>query len=339
MRIGFNPNKDKILPKSDYIHHVIVPVYIPHQNDYFKDSFKILRYCLESLFKTCHPKTFISVVNNGSCTEVRDFLNSLLEKGNIQELIHSNNIGKLNAILKGLSGQKFNLVTITDADVLFLNGWQKNTYFVFEAFSKTGAVCPTPSSKVLKQHTFNILFDYFFSNKLRFTKTRNRKALLDFAESIGNPEFYNENQLAFNLTISNANTNAVIGAGHFVTTYRGAVFNKIKERYSNFNLGGDSESKFLDQPIADQGYWRLSTEDNFAYHMGNVAESWMLDKLNSIEDQSNIALEMPILKELHSSKILNFIKEKIFMRLINVKLLWSWFLQYKGLSKEASKNY
>ena len=39
MRVGFNPNKDKVLSKSDYNHQVIVPVYIPHQNDYFKDSF------------------------------------------------------------------------------------------------------------------------------------------------------------------------------------------------------------------------------------------------------------------------------------------------------------
>lgn len=50
MRVGLNPNKDKIIENTDFFHQVIVPVYIPHQNDYFKDSFQILKFCLESLF-------------------------------------------------------------------------------------------------------------------------------------------------------------------------------------------------------------------------------------------------------------------------------------------------
>ncbi|MDD3005817.1 glycosyltransferase, partial [Flavobacterium sp.] len=121
MRVGFNPNKDKVLPKSDYTHQVIVPVYIPHQNDYFKDSFQILQLCLESLFKTCHGKTYITIVNNGSCIEVVNYLNQLQQETKVQEVIHTTAIGKLNAILKGLSGHQFPLITITDADVLFLN--------------------------------------------------------------------------------------------------------------------------------------------------------------------------------------------------------------------------
>ena len=44
MRIGFNPNKDKKLIKSDDFHQVIIPVYIPNNKGYFKDSFIILKY-------------------------------------------------------------------------------------------------------------------------------------------------------------------------------------------------------------------------------------------------------------------------------------------------------
>ncbi len=94
MRVGFNPNKDKVLQKSDFFHQVIVPVYIPHQNDYFKDSFQILQFCLESLFKTCHYKTYITVVNNGSCNEVFAYLNQLQQEGKLQEVIHTNANGK-----------------------------------------------------------------------------------------------------------------------------------------------------------------------------------------------------------------------------------------------------
>ena len=43
MRIGLNPHKDKLQEESDYIHQVIIPVYIPNMDGYFKDVFEILK--------------------------------------------------------------------------------------------------------------------------------------------------------------------------------------------------------------------------------------------------------------------------------------------------------
>lgn len=339
MRIGFNPNKDKPQEPNDFYHQVIIPVYIPNNEGYFRDSFQILKYCLESLFKTAHQKTYIAVVNNGSCIEVVNYLDDLYRQGKIQELIHTSAIGKLNAILKALAGHNFDLVTISDADVLFLNDWQKETYTIFEAFPKAGAICPAPSSKVLKQNTYNVLFENFFSKKTEFTPVKNPVAMINFAESIGNLKFYQECHLAYNLTVSNKNTKAVVGAGHFVASYKGLIFNDLKDRYSDFWLGGDSEEKFLDRPVADQGYWRLSTEDNFAYHMGNVREPWMQEKLNDIEDTSELAIPIPVLKKVSASAFSNFIREKVFMKILTRRRIWIWFLQYKGLDKESSKKY
>lgn len=339
MRVGFNPNKDKPQESNDYFHQVIVPVYIPNQEGYFRDSFKILKFCLESLFKTTHLKTFITVVNNGSCEDVILYLDNLYQNGKIQEIIHTSNIGKINAVLKGLSGHQFRIITITDADVLFLNDWQRETYCLFDAFPKAGAISPTPSSKVLKQYTYNILFEKFFSKNLRFSSVKDNVAMLSFAKSIGNPKFYNDAHLTNYLTISNKNSKAVIGAGHFVTTYRGTVFNSLKKRFSNFNMGGGSEENFLDSPVVDQGYWRLSTEGNFAYHLGNVIEPWMEEKLNSLLDKSHVEVESPSLKINHNLKFMNFITAEIFMRILNRKKIWIWFLQYKGLDKINSKKY
>ena len=158
MRVGFNPEKDKVKKVDDFYHQVIIPVYIPNHEGYFKDSFTILKYSLESLIKTSHDKTYISVVNNGCCEIVVDYLQKLFKENKIQELTHSTNIGYVNAMLKGITGHKFALVTTADADVLFLNNWQKETYKVFEAFPKAGAICPTPTSKSLKFYTYNIFF-------------------------------------------------------------------------------------------------------------------------------------------------------------------------------------
>lgn len=339
MRIGFNPNKDKENEPSHFVHQVIVPVYIPTNEGYFKDSFKILQYCLESLLKTTHSKTFISIINNGSNIETRNYLDKLYGEGLIHELIHTDNIGKLNAILKGISGCKFEIITIADADVLFLNDWQKETYNVFESFPKTGAVCPSPSSKVLKQHTYPVLINNFFSKKMQFSPVKNREAMINFAESIGDSNFYNKYHLSYNLTIAKMNRKAVVGAGHFVTSYRGAIFKSLKDRYSNFRMGGDSEGSSLDKPVSDLGYWRLSTENNFAYHMGNVNEPWMSEKVKNLKDESKALVQLPVLEEIKNSRLSNFLKAKIFARILFKRPIWIWFLQYKGLSKEASKKY
>ena len=162
MRIGFNPQKDKEQAPNDFFHQVVIPVYIPNQEGYFKDSFAILKLCLESLFKTIHEKTFVTIVNNGSDISVANYLDLLLKENKIQELIHTENIGKLNAILKGFAGHNIELVTISDADVLFLANWQRETYQVFESFPKAGSVSPCPNSRLLKYYTANILFDKLF---------------------------------------------------------------------------------------------------------------------------------------------------------------------------------
>ncbi|MEQ3662894.1 MAG: glycosyltransferase [Flavobacterium sp.] len=339
MRVGFNPNKDKILPKSDYTHQVIIPVYIPHQNDYFKDSFQILRFCLESLIITIHAKTYITVVNNGSCEEVIVYLNQLHKEKKIQEVIHSTSIGKLNAILKGITGHQFPLITITDADVLFLNHWQKATYEVFEAFPKTGLVCTTPSSKSFNDKTFNILFQKLFSKNLVFSKVKNPAAFEAFASSIGNPNFYKSVHFEKYLTLTNHNVRAIVGAGHFVATYRGNIFSDLGVTATPFSLGGTSEAEILDLPVIRKGYWRLSTDDNYTYHLGNVQEAWMKEIFDSLEKEDK-GIDFVLHKPLKQPSRFQFwvnnkLPEKLFYR----KGIRRLFLKYKGLTEEQAKTF
>lgn len=338
MRVGFNPHKDKIQIESDYFHQVIVPVYIPNQEGYFKDSFEILKLCLDSLFVTKHEKTFITIVNNGSCIEVVAYLNDLFHKNKIHEVIHTTNIGKLNAVLKGISGNNFPLTTVSDADVLFLNGWQEASYSVFDSFSKTGAVCPTPSSRSLRTITANVYWDLFFSNKLKCTPVVNPDALKMFALSVGDASFYNPVQLKKYLTVTNEDKKAVVGAGHFVTTYRSQVFDDLESRFATFKLGGDSEGQFLDLPVVKKGFWRLSTADNYAYHMGNVSEDWMKVEVSKlIQNDKKSTFELKPIQS--SSKLAYFVKSKLFAKLILNKKVMRYFLIWKGLSKEEAKNY
>lgn len=343
MRIGFNPNKDQKLARPDYWHQVVIPVYIPHFEGYFKDAFEIFKKNLESLFATCHAKTFITIVNNGSCEEIINYLQKLYDKKQIHEVLHTFNIGKINAILKGLAGHQFPLITISDADVLFLPNWQKATYEVFEKFPKCGAVCPTPSPRSLRTFTANIYADNLFSNNIKFCPITNKEALKNFAASTGNPEFYNTAQLQNFLCVKNGEFGAVIGAGHFVATYRAEVFQSFKKNSHEYSLGGTSETDFLDKPVIEKGLWRLSTYDNYAYHMGNVFEPWTVKEMEKINGLCSVSKspEQSVFLHLLSSKPNSLYRWqiKIINRLLHNKKLFKWFLTRKGLTKENAGEY
>ena len=84
MRKGHNPNKDKIVCEGGFLHQILIPVYIPNQDDYFSDSFKIFKKCLQSIFQTIDIEyTYISVVNNGSCVDVENYLLALKNENKI----------------------------------------------------------------------------------------------------------------------------------------------------------------------------------------------------------------------------------------------------------------
>lgn len=338
MRVGSNPQIAKKIASSDYFHQVIVPVYIPNNEEYFKDSFNVFKISLGSLLKTCHAKTFITVVNNGSSTEVETYLDYLFQNKKIQELIHTTNIGKLNAVNKALVGQSFPIITISDADVLFLNGWQKAVYDIYEAFPKAGAVCTTPNSRALKQLTQNIYFDNFFSKSLTFSEVKNPQAMIDFLDSIGNPWVLRPIHLKKNLTVSHKNVRAVVGAGHYVCTYRREAL--PQNGFSTATkLMGKKMMERIDWHVINNNFWRLSTEENFTYHMGNVSENWMYDKLGLLTQESNDMMQ-PIFQKRKQSKVLAWFKINVFGAILFSRhIFWKNFLRFKGLKKEEAKFY
>lgn len=337
MRLGFNPNKDKEISKSEYFHQVVIPVYIPNMEGYFKDNLEILKLCLSSLWKTSHSRTYITIVNNGSCEIVVDYLTGLYKENKIQEIVHVSNIGYVNAMLKGITGQKFDLITTSDSDVLFLNGWQEATYKVFQNFPKCGAVCPTPSSRSLRTYTSNLYWDFLFSKKMKFKEVLNPEALRKFGISVGDANFYNEIQLKKYLTISNNGQTAVVGAGHFIVTYRGSIFNSLEKRYTDYIMGGGSDDLF-DVPVVKKGFWRLSTADNYTYHMGNVIEEWIKDEVAKLEVKSK-GDDFLLQPTKSNSKWFYFIKSKVFGKFILNKKILKYFLIWKGLSKHEAFNY
>ena len=267
-------------------------------------------------------------------------MENLFNENKVHELIHTTSIGKLNSILKGLVGQSFPLITISDADVLFLNDWQKESYKVFNAFPKAGIVSTTPNSKMVKYLTGPVLIDNFFSKSLQFTSVLNPKAMQSFADSVGNNQLFKEVHLEKYFTISSPNNQkAVVGAGHFVATYKSEVFKTIKHKNSEFSLGGNSEFKILDEPVLNSNLWRLSTENNYTYHLGNSLEDWMLRLVEKTSNYESTEIEMPNLIIKKMNNFTKWIKINILVKTLMKRSIWRLFIQYKGLTKEEARIY
>ena len=335
MRIGNNPNKDKIVCEGGFLHQILIPVYIPNQDDYFSDSFKIFKKCLQSIFQTIDIEyTYISVVNNGSCVDVENYLLALKNENKIQELINTSNIGKLNAIYKGVVGHNFDFITIADADTMFLSGWQYETINIFNTFPKAGMVGIVPQFNMYANFCTNVIFDNFLNKRMRFFKVAEPKKMQKFYQSVGwnmkGDHYYLQNILG----IQKDDVKACIGSSHFVATYRKEILNDVK-KFVPAKMGCNSE-RLLDVAALNMDLWKLTTFKNYAYHMGNVYENGM-DEVKFNQNKNKLEYNKFQLNQ--PSKLAFLIKNKFFKKIMRIKLINDCYFEYKGLPKTFLSKY
>lgn len=333
MREGLNPEKDKMIKEPQFNHQVVIPVYIPSLNDYFKDAEKILSLCIDSVVSTSHSKTFITIVDNGSCSKIGRFLDDLKLSGKVHEVLHTGEMGKLNAIMKGIAGHNFALITISDSDILFKPGWQLETSKVFNIFPKCGVVGLIPQYNMFSNFCTPVLFDNFFNKRARFIKVIQPEEMRKFYESLGWNMDDSHPYLDYAFAITKENITAYIGSSHVVATYRRELLEQIP-RFFKFKMGGDSE-RYLDRLAKEKDLWKLTTSHNYAYHMGNVYEDWMqVQKTESPDLTETKPLETP---KKYPGK--NLLKNRIFKKIIRVHKINQLFFLYKKLPKSKLKNF
>ena len=340
MRQGDNISKDVLLKLTPCMHRVIIPLYIPEETEYYKDSFDVFSMCLESLHKTSYTKLKISVVSNGCSAGINSKLLELQQQGLIDELIIEREaIGKINSLLKVLRTVEEPFITITDGDVLFLNGWEDKVFEVFEAFPKAGMVSPVPVFRTHFRLTSNIWVRYLFNKRLYFREVNNQNALTKFANSICWSRLDEKWKDTILTLQGKQDVTAVVGCSHFVGTYKRDIFKYLPKVNSNYKLGGNSEFLYTDKPVIDAGGYRLATYDNYAYHMGNTIESWMLETYNALDI---IEHKMPLknnndflLKDNLIMKLARFLFEK----LLYFKPFKRYLLKKKGLTTKQIENF
>ena len=293
MRVGSNPEKfnKEILHKA--YHRIVIPVYIPNFEGYFKDALEILKLNLESLLLTVHDKTRITIYNNNSHELVKKFIEDLYSENEIiDQVFHSKeNMGKINALLASVKGNIEPLITISDSDVLFKHDWQHQVECVFQKFKRAGMVSPVPNSIAYKSFTANNWFAGIFGGaSIRFEDVRDPHEMEKFESSLGDEvKLYSPSHLQKYLVLMCNGGKAVMGSGHFVVTLRREVFDKGSASPAFIKIQGGVENDFIDLPNENLGYLRLSTLNNYAFHLGNVPEKWMQDEFSKLRSKKPIS--------------------------------------------------
>lgn len=323
MRIGINPEKENKEIKDKIYHRVVVPVYIPDFEGYFAGSFEVFKLCLESLLLTVHSQTRITIYNNNCHKDVKTYIDKkYYESEYIDQVFHSKkNVGKINAILASVKGNLEKLITVSDADVFFKNGWQFGVEKLFVNFPEAGMISPVPSSKSMLSYTSNNWFYSLFKGNLSFEKVLDPKAMHRFDLSLGNKQrLYKSIHLKKYLVLTNKknNSQAVMGCGHFVATVHRVVFDKGSSEPAFFKISNGVESKFIDIPNEKLGFLRLATKENLAFHMGNFTEPWMFEEFRTLKKEISNGIDSSNLVSKSFNKKATFIG-KIYLRLLKIK--------------------
>lgn len=329
MRVGSNPQKQERKITMTTHHRVVVVVYIPNEEGFYKDSFEVFKMCIDSLVSTLNSKAALTIVNNGSHKKVADFLNTYLEEKKIDTLIlHNTNIGKIDALIGAARGAREKYITLADSDILFGKGWQEKVEEVFAGFPNVGSVSPIPVRIGLLSGTSSVL-KYVLLGKIKcmfIPIPENFVGYNRYLKSI-NWGFEEKNNNLWPVVEKNG-LRAVIGSGHQVLSVdRDILFTTTPSNPSLTLVGNLSEHNYVDVPIDKAGKLRLSTYNNYAFHMGNKLESWMVEiQKNNAENVGDKEVGCVIVSpspDLFNTKIRNkwYVLKKMFL-----KKMFSFFI-------------
>ncbi|MEN2281261.1 glycosyltransferase family A protein [Algoriphagus sp. SE2] len=318
MRTGINPAKLDSKIAQKYHHRIIIPVFIPEISGYFQDLMDVYRLCIESVHLTQHGRSAITVVDNGSCDQVKRWLRDLQDQRIIETLItHQENVGKIDAIMGAARGCREELITLSDSDILFRNGWQEEVEKVFKAFPKAGSVAPFPIARHMYYHSSSTQKAVIKGELgFQFKETAEHEMIKEVYDSYG--WNYDSDYDGLLPVVDCEGVEAVMGSGHQVFTIRRELFFGMPKEPSFIKIGSGSELNWIDKPINELGTWRLSTLKTWVHHMGN-----------QLTDENNLEFDK-IVKNGHKPELLE-------LPLLKLKSIHSF--QHRAYSKLFKMKY
>ncbi|WKZ36455.1 MAG: glycosyltransferase family A protein [Anaerolineales bacterium] len=269
MRKGQNPAKTaKSVAKPERV-TVALLNYIPFLSGFYAETLDVLKVSLESMRKDAGLPFDLMVFDNGSCTEVREYLVNEKEEGRIQYLILSEkNMGKGGAWNVMLAGAPGNIIAYTDADVLFSPNWLSRSVEILETFPNAGMVTARPFRTPPE----------FYESTVKWAKENATleegqfipwETFLEFNLSLGQTD--EENIKVYAETrdwrIVYKGVIAMAGASHWQFT----AYKSTLQQFLPFDMEKPmGQVRQLDKRMNDAGLLRLMVSDPLAMNMSNT---------------------------------------------------------------------
>ena len=270
MRAGQNPAKSlKEVAKPQRI-TVAVLNYIPFISGYYADMLNVLQTCLGSIWNNTDIPYDLMVFDNGSCAEVKDYLNDQVKAGRIQYLILSEkNLGKGGAWNVMLNAAPGEVIAYTDNDCYFYPGWLGKSMQLLETFPNVGMVTSRPFWGRIEHNTAT---HEWAANepeaRLYSGQFLDWETYSSFVMSLGVAEEEVRKWFKDNLDyrVDYKGLTAQIGASH----YQFLGYKKILQEFLPFDMDRPmGQVRQLDIRVNEAGYLRLMTAEPLMQNMSN----------------------------------------------------------------------
>jgi len=285
-RYGINPARGKTSAYQPAKVTVALLTYIPHLDGYFRNRFEILQLSIASLVANTSLPYDLLVFDNGSTSQVVDYLEALQEQGTIRYLfLSSENIGKIGAfelLFKAAPGE---YVAYSDDDIYFYPGWLEAHINIIEAFPDVGMVSGSPvrdasdrASRTLKE----LITKSEPSIKTSYERRIPDKWESDWALSVGRDpqEHLQKTRNHQDIILECGGVEAFGSASHFqFLSPKNLIVNALPEIWSGMLMGEMNE---LDEAVDQSGYLRLSTVDRYTRHLGNAISTDLEDEAQQL---------------------------------------------------------
>lgn len=272
MRKGINPVKQLQSVEKPQRVTAAVLNHIPFLDGFYADMLNVLDMSLTSLRENAGMDFDLLVYDNGSCSEARAYLLSEFDQGNIQTLILSDrNMGKggaWNVMLQAAPGE---IVAYADNDVLYHEGWLRESVKVLDTYPNVGMVTSRPYHSIPELYSASL--DWAESDpdvKVEKGHLINPDWMREFLQSLERTEeeiLEDINQEDVKLTYKSVST--FCGASH----WQFLAWKKVLQEFLPIDLSKPlGQVLRLDKMVNDRGYLRLMTDKPYVMNLSNTVE-------------------------------------------------------------------
>jgi glycosyltransferase involved in cell wall biosynthesis len=295
-RYGMNPARNKNISYAPSRVTAAMMTFIPNLEGYFTHRLDVLKLSLESLIHSLNQQADIMILNNGSCDLIQEYLETLLEQGRIDYLIHSKRnlgvIGGLKVLFNAIPGQ---VIAYSDDDVFYYPGWLDAHLKILDSFPNVGLVSGAPVG-YSSEGAFSAVDQFISDTASDLQVTENPRVSeweKDWAESTGRTleDHLEKVKKTPNVHLTYQGVEAIRSSKHFqFITPKEIICQAFSPEWSG-SLMDDLVS--LDESVNQMGYLRLCTSTRYVRHIGNA----LTEEIVQEADRLKIPVGIPV-KEL-----------------------------------------